>query len=346
MTLRRALRFAAHHSGLLPLLHRRQHAATLSAVMLHRVLPTDGDVWPEADPGYTLSAQLFTDCLRFFRRHYSVVGLHDVLASIDGGPPLPPCAMLITFDDGWRDNVTHAWPILRREGLPAVVFIASDAVTDPSPDWWQDTLLRGLRQGHASYQDLWQAVAGDDPQPDVASSDRLARLLLRYGVLDRVTRQRILAALVPARRNSQRDMIEPAQLSPISADGLAVGSHGASHLPLSLLPDPASDLRRSRQALAATLGETYVGARAMSFPHGRYDRRSVAAAVAAGFDIQLCSVPCVNDAPGGRPASRLLGRIEVPARQIVGENGELAPDRLATWLFNRPVRRLAEDVTQ
>ena len=344
---RNAIKVAAHHSGLLPAWHRWRHAATLSVVMFHRVLPFGGDAWHNADPGYTVSESLFAECLRFFRRCYAVVGLHDVLASLDGGRPLPPCALLITFDDGWHDSIAYAWPQLRRQGLPAVVFVAGDALCDPGPDWWQDTLLRCLSQGRVTYEGLWRAVPGDDsPVPDVTAADRLIRLLLRFASLEAPQRRQIMAALMPVASSNQRDMIEVAALPRICADGLTIASHGASHLPLSLLPDPSTDLRRARLMLTESLGGDYVGARALSYPHGRYDRRSVAAAMACGFDLQFNSVACLNDAPAGRPASRLLGRIEIPAQHISDKAGQLRADRLATWLFNRPLRRLTEDAVR
>jgi peptidoglycan/xylan/chitin deacetylase (PgdA/CDA1 family) len=309
--------------------------------MFHRVLPTEGDAWSKADPGYTVSRELFAGCLRFFRRFYAVVSLSDVLAALDGGPRLPPCALLISFDDGWRDSATCAWPLLRREGLPAVDFVAGDAVVDPQPDWWQESLLRGLRQGRATYEELWRAVPADGaPAPDAASGDRLVRLLCRFAAIDDAVRRRILAGLKPAQEVPERDMIDVARLPVLATDGLAIASHGASHLPLTMLSDRAEDLQRSRQILSSVLGAEHHCLRALSFPHGRYDSTTIAEAAGLGFDLMFCSVACLNDAPDGRPASRLLGRIEIATRHIADADGRLEPHRLASWLFVRPMCRL------
>ena len=68
------------------------------------------------------------------------------------GTPLPPQAVLITFDDGYRDNLKNAAPILQRYGYPAVVFVpvgylagarplphdehlASRGIVNPPLDW-------------------------------------------------------------------------------------------------------------------------------------------------------------------------------------------------------------------
>ena len=60
---------------------------------------------------------------------FRVVGLDDVVASFRRGLPLPPNALLITFDDGYLDNLTNAAPILARTGYPAVVFASAGLVS-------------------------------------------------------------------------------------------------------------------------------------------------------------------------------------------------------------------------
>src|SRR5438105_10071343 len=47
---------------------------------------------------------------------YTVVGLDAVLDHYTAGKPLPEQAVLITFDDGYRDNLANALPILRKHG--------------------------------------------------------------------------------------------------------------------------------------------------------------------------------------------------------------------------------------
>jgi peptidoglycan/xylan/chitin deacetylase (PgdA/CDA1 family) len=54
---------------------------------------------------------------------YQVVSLDAVLDHYLDGIPLPHGAVLITFDDGYRDNLDNAVPVLRRYGYPAVLFV-------------------------------------------------------------------------------------------------------------------------------------------------------------------------------------------------------------------------------
>ena len=54
---------------------------------------------------------------------YTVVALDAVLAYYRDGTPLPARPVLITFDDGYRDNLEHAAPVLQKHGYPAVIFV-------------------------------------------------------------------------------------------------------------------------------------------------------------------------------------------------------------------------------
>jgi peptidoglycan/xylan/chitin deacetylase (PgdA/CDA1 family) len=64
---------------------------------------------------------------------YRAVSLEDVLAHYVEGAPLPTGAVLITFDDGYRDNLDNAAPVLAKHGYPAVQFVPIGYVGDPLP---------------------------------------------------------------------------------------------------------------------------------------------------------------------------------------------------------------------
>jgi peptidoglycan/xylan/chitin deacetylase (PgdA/CDA1 family) len=54
---------------------------------------------------------------------YQPVSLDDVLAYYVDDVPLPSRAVLVTFDDGYRDNLENAAPVLQKYGYPAVLFV-------------------------------------------------------------------------------------------------------------------------------------------------------------------------------------------------------------------------------
>jgi peptidoglycan/xylan/chitin deacetylase (PgdA/CDA1 family) len=74
---------------------------------------------------------------------YVVVGLDAVLDHYVERKPLPAGAVLITFDDGYRDNLENAAPILHRHGYPAVQFVPLAYIGDRQPLPHEENLAAG-----------------------------------------------------------------------------------------------------------------------------------------------------------------------------------------------------------
>jgi peptidoglycan/xylan/chitin deacetylase (PgdA/CDA1 family) len=90
---------------------------TLCVLMYHKVNDLDGNT-------VTVSVSQFEEQIaQLGELGYTVVSLDDVIAYYLERTPLPPRAVLITFDDGYRDNLENAVPILQRYGYPAVLFV-------------------------------------------------------------------------------------------------------------------------------------------------------------------------------------------------------------------------------
>jgi peptidoglycan/xylan/chitin deacetylase (PgdA/CDA1 family) len=100
---------------------------TLRVLMYHKVNDVPGN-------RMSMPTSLFDEQMAQLRElDYTVVDLDAVLAHYADGAPLPPAAVLITFDDGYRDNLEHAAPILQRYGYAAVQFVPLGYVGDPLP---------------------------------------------------------------------------------------------------------------------------------------------------------------------------------------------------------------------
>src|ERR671931_2834814 len=100
---------------------------SLRVLMYHKV----NDV-----PGNPLSMPvlLFDEQMHQLRElGYTVVGLDAVLDHYTARTPLPPKAVLITFDDGYHDNRDNAADVLRKHGYPAVLFVPIGYLGDRQP---------------------------------------------------------------------------------------------------------------------------------------------------------------------------------------------------------------------
>lgn len=79
------------------------------------------------------------------RGHHTVVSFADLVDALVGRAELPAGAVVITFDDGWKDQFTQAFPILKEHGYTATFFVYTDAISNgPAFMTWDD--LRTLQQ--------------------------------------------------------------------------------------------------------------------------------------------------------------------------------------------------------
>ncbi len=104
-----------------------QDERTLRVLMYHKV----NDLWPNPT---TVPTAVFAEQMELLGElGYSVVSLAQVRDHYLEGTPLPEGAVLITFDDGYRDNLENALPVLQRHGYPAVLFVPIGFLDDRRP---------------------------------------------------------------------------------------------------------------------------------------------------------------------------------------------------------------------
>ena len=61
---------------------------------------------------------------------YTTISLYDLLAHLTQGTPLPPKPVILSFDDGYRDNYENAFPLLQEFGMTATFFVVTDYINE------------------------------------------------------------------------------------------------------------------------------------------------------------------------------------------------------------------------
>lgn len=89
----------------------------------------------ERDKINTVSPASFARQMEFLsRNNFHVLGIDEYVEALVSGRPLPLRSVVITFDDGDKDNFTEAYPVLRRYGFPAAMFVPSNTIGVVAPD--------------------------------------------------------------------------------------------------------------------------------------------------------------------------------------------------------------------
>lgn len=121
-------------------LARRFSRQRLRALCYHSVVSDDTPLDPRANIAVTASQ--FELQLRELTACFTPVSAEQVMAAFDGGQPLPPRALLVTFDDGYRNNLELAAPLLLKYGVPAFFFITTGLVGTRNLLWTQEIVER------------------------------------------------------------------------------------------------------------------------------------------------------------------------------------------------------------
>lgn len=239
--------------------------------------------WPNR-PGAGIAA--FAQQMRVLDRIANVVPLEDALHALAGGRPLPPRAVALTFDDGYRDNLELAAPVLRRYGMPATIYLVPGFLSGEQHAWWE-------RLGWAIGRARGRRVRLSGHDLVLGGDGNLAALRAVETIVKRMThddRMRAVEQLVEDLRPGGAyrpdelflDWDAARRLAPA---GMTVGSHTLAHAILGreTAADQRADLRESRRLLQRELSAEVA---TLAYPNGTpadYDESTFAAAHEAGY---------------------------------------------------------------
>lgn len=223
--------------------------------------------------------QVLADC-------FNVMRMDQALAAMASGR-MPPRAVCITFDDGYRSTHDLALPVLREFGFPATVFVTTGFVDSGS--MWNDRILEALRTIKAAGLDLEDAGLGSYPL-DTLEQRRQAVVLLteKAKYCTPAARQALVERLDElAATPSREPMLTSEMIRSMAAQGIEIGAHTVTHPILTSLPDEQAlqEIEESKRQLEAITGRPV---RYFAYPNGKhgkdFDERHIAMARQAGFE--------------------------------------------------------------
>lgn len=284
----------------------------------HRVDAPTADPWQLSVTPENFRAQLE----RLRARGFALFGMAEV-ARLSTARDLPRRAAVITFDDGYADNLDIALPILAAHDAPATVFVTAGQVESGREFWW-DGLTRVLLEtpdlpdrfedarigepvslgGESLLHDASLRRLGGWTRWEAPPSRRHAAyvdLWQRLSTLEPDTRESVVDGLrrwagVAATPDSLRRPVTGDELLRLAAGpGVEIGGHTWTHTPLAGLPEQTQ--RREIGDTARWL-EARIGApvRGCSHPHGSCDETTRAAVREAGHRYALAGGSGVVDA--------------------------------------------------
>lgn len=301
----------------LPAISRRRFDWMPTVVTYHGVhdgtLPDDHTTFSTKH----VSAADFRRQLLWLKRHYTVVPLAEVETVIRTGAKRRGLAA-ITIDDGYENNLTVAWPILRDLGLPATVFVTVDVVERQRP-YDHDRVELAVRCTDRPLVEL--GLNGDRRsfRLDSTASRGAAIYSIKawlstvpgeYAIelRDQLFSQCWQDEFLKRFRVAYQPM-NWSQVCELAGHGVEIASHTMTHPHLSRISDDRirDELIESRRVLEARTGRAVTR---ISYPHGSFDGRTERIAAEAGYTSAYTSRAWIN---GNRPSPFAIPRISVSA---------------------------------
>jgi len=193
--------------------------------------------------------------------------------------PLPPNPVLVTFDDGYRDNAEVALPILQKHGVSAVFFVTTQYVTDRRLFWWDRASLLMKRTQREVLELTYPVkrrieVGTDERSRAKGLKNALAPVKAHFGLDVRRYLDELEAATGVAFGRAEETKLADQhvmswdQVRSLRDGGMAVQSHTRSHRILGTLDEAAlaDELGGAREELMAQLKSDVF---AVAYPVGR-----------------------------------------------------------------------------
>lgn len=266
----------------------------------HRVVPKV----VEGPLNLAVSCEIFQCQMEILRRHFRVISIESLLDQLEARRLRREVQAVVSFDDGYEDNIHYAVPILEALKIPAVFFIATGAIQTERLFWWDAVVHSSAFCENPQIYDRLKFL-----RPQVRNL-----LMERFGMTTTVSRE------------LQGRPMNWDQIRDIVRRGFSIGAHTRTHSVLSCLPkeEILSEMIDSKKILEEQLSAPV---RLFSYPYGEegtFNEASRACAVEAGFRCALVTLQdCVR--PGDDP-------LALPRVASRNEDADSFLKRLATLL--------------
>lgn len=252
--------------------HQLRANGAVLPLMFHRVLGEADYPRTHSLPGIVVRERTFRDLVAHVARRYELVDLRKA----EPGKPSSRIKLAFTFDDGWSDNHSIAFPIVRKYEAPLTVFVCPGLIDRNLPFWPERAVA------------LTRAVR---PMAEDAEIEAMIESLKKYTP---EARAQHLAKLSEQARE-QGMSIEPssgdktfswAAIAEMDRGGVSFGSHTQTHQILTTVPLDAArkEVRESKTAIESALNKR---CETFAYPNGNWSPETRRMLAEEGFKLAV-----------------------------------------------------------
>ena len=219
-----------------------------------------------------MSIKMFETQMTYLATHCTVLHLDEAVERIKA-QDVPDDAVVVTFDDGYADNYTHAFPILKRLSIPATIFLPTDVI-GTGRVLWHDQVFSALSKSKVP---LIEGFPENESRFSLETLEdrRHAQdaILLYIRSLDVSRRNHEIGRLFglldfSMKLESPRVYLDWSEVKAMQSHGIGFGSHTVTHPILSLLSEAEAreEVLESKRLMEDILG---IRVKSFAYPSGR-----------------------------------------------------------------------------
>jgi peptidoglycan/xylan/chitin deacetylase (PgdA/CDA1 family) len=302
-----------HDRGRVPIVVLAYHRVTPLAQLAGDVNPFDQDLVSAVPEEFEWQMQHLVD-------NFDVIPLSRLVEHLSGRKIITRASVVVTFDDGFSDNYTYAYPILKKLNVPATIFLSTEMVDSGAAIWFQlvSYLMMKSPVGSILVDGLEDRLpTSNDEETRRGDARRLQRYMKS---LPHRRFQAILAELKTAmppetlpESLQEARAITWEQAKEMTSGGIQFGSHTVSHGILAKMEeaDQQFELGQSKRRIEEMLGTTVYS---IAYPVGRFasiNDNVFYHTSCAGYRLAACYEPGVNWSKQMNPLCLLRQNVEL-----------------------------------
>jgi peptidoglycan/xylan/chitin deacetylase (PgdA/CDA1 family) len=259
----------------------------VSVFLFHRVSPQRDKLW---DP---LSPERFDEILNYLKSKFEIHQVENLLANNIPAKSKKPLASIV-FDDGYKDYIEYALPILKKHDLPASMYVVTDSVESGIPPWTYvldnaiaNTKKNKIEGDNSLLPEELKNTQWENEAEKIAFAKKLKPFLK---TVSNSTREKIYRQVIKSLDDIQLPqnlMMNWDEINEIKTAGTIIGSHTATHPLLAKIEtenELENELNLSADKIKKHTRETPL---TISYPIGSYDERVKTIAKKAGYKFGL-----------------------------------------------------------
>lgn len=209
--------------------------------------------------------------LKWLSLNANIISEQDLLDHVRGRKDLPHSSVMVTFDDGYRDNAELALPIIKEFRIPAVFFISTRAIEERELGWW-DTIAYLIKKTKRRTLIVKNKVFDLSLSKKGAIEELQSWMRMMRADETRFLVEEIALACgvsLPDFETRSRELMSWFQIKEAIAAGITIGSHTHTHRVLATLSlsEQLEEFKISKIILERELKQTV---RSIAYPVGSY----------------------------------------------------------------------------